>query len=190
MILFQLFYEFCKVGLFSIGGGLATLPFLYNLSNTLGWFSHNDIANMIAIAESTPGAIGINMSTYAGYQVDGIFGGIVATLGLITPSVIIILLVARILKKFKENKYVQDLFFGLRPASVAMIASAGIGVVKIALVNIPAFQTSGDIIDLFVFPSLILAVVLYTLSKKTKWSPIILIILSGIVGVVLQLGTL
>ena len=108
MILLQLFFEFFKVGLFSIGGGLATLPFLYDISNTLGWFTHGDIANMIAIAESTPGAIGINMSTYAGYQVDGILGGIVATIGLITPSVIIILVIARLLKKFKENKLVQD----------------------------------------------------------------------------------
>ena len=169
MILLQLFFEFFKVGLFSIGGGLATLPFLYDISNTLGWFTHGDIANMIAIAESTPGAIGINMSTYAGYQVDGILGGIVATIGLITPSVIIILVIARLLKKFKENKLVQDVFFGLRPASVAMIASAGIGVIKIALVNIPLFESTGHLLDLFVVPGIILAIVIYTLSKKKTW---------------------
>ena len=188
MILLQLFFEFFKVGLFSIGGGLATLPFLYDISNTLGWFTHGDIANMIAIAESTPGAIGINMSTYAGYQVDGILGGIVATIGLITPSVIIILVIARLLKKFKENKLVQDVFFGLRPASVAMIASAGIGVIKIALVNIPLFESTGHLLDLFVVPGIILAIVLYTLSKKTTWSPIILVAISAGVGIVLHLG--
>lgn len=188
MILLQLFYEFFKVGLFSIGGGLATLPFLYDMSNTLGWFSHGDIANMIAIAESTPGAIGINMSTYAGYQVAGTFGGIVATIGLVTPSVIIILIVARLLKKFKDNQFVQNMFFGLRPASVAMITAAGIGVVKIALINIPLFETTGQILDLLILPGIILFVVLYILSKKTKWSPIVLIAISAVVGIVLHLG--
>lgn len=188
MILLQLFYEFFKVGLFSVGGGLATLPFLYDLSNRLNWFSHDEIANMIAIAESTPGAIGINMSTYAGYQVNGISGGIIATLGLVTPSIIIILLIARLLKKFNENQIVQDIFFGLRPASVAMIASAGIGVVKIALFNIPLFNTSKNIIDIFFIPGIILALILYIISKKTKLSPIMLIFMSAIVGVVFHLG--
>ena len=92
--------------LFSVGGGLATLPFLYNLSDTMGWFTHGDVANLIAIAESTPGAIGINMSTYAGYLVAGIPGGIIATLGLVTPSIIIILIIANLLNKFQDNKYV------------------------------------------------------------------------------------
>lgn len=188
MLTVKLFIEFFKVGLFSVGGGLATLPFLYNLSNTLGWFSHGDIANMIAIAESTPGAIGINMSTYAGYQVNGIIGGITATLGLITPSVIIILIVARLLDKFKENKLVQDVFFGLRPTSVAMIASAGIGVVKIALLNIPLFEATNNIIDLFFIPGIILALILYALSKKTKLSPIVLIAISAVAGIVFQLA--
>lgn len=189
MLIFQLYFEFFKVGLFSIGGGLATLPFLYDMSNRLGWFSHGEIANMIAIAESTPGAIGINMSTYAGYQVCGVLGGIVATLGLVTPCIIIILIIARLLTKFKENKIVQSMFFGLRPASVAMIAVAGIGVIKIALINLTAFQKSGQFLDLLMIPSLILAIVLYILSKKTKWSPIVLIVISAIVGIVLQLGT-
>lgn len=188
MIYLQLFFEFFKVGLFSIGGGLATLPFLYDMSSRLGWFTTGDVANMIAIAESTPGAIGINMSTYAGYQVAGIPGGIIATLGLAAPCIIIILIIARLLTKFKDSKLVQNMFFGLRPASLAMIVSAGIGVVKIALVNIPLFQTSGQILDLFVLPALILAVALYAISKKTKWSPIALIAISAVVGVVLQLG--
>lgn len=143
MILFQLFFEFFKVGLFSVGGGLATLPFLYNLSDTMGWFTHGDVANLIAIAESTPGAIGINMSTYAGYLVAGIPGGIIATLGLVTPSIIIILIIANLLNKFQDNKYVQSAFFGLRPASLAMIAAAGVSVVKIALIDLDAFKVSG-----------------------------------------------
>lgn len=184
MIFLRLFYEFFKVGLFSVGGGLATLPFLYNLSDTMGWFTYSDVTDMIAIAESTPGAIGINMSTYAGYLVAGVPGGIIATLGLVCPSIIVILIIANLLKKFKDNKYVQSAFFGLRPASMAMIAAAGIGVVKVALINIDAFKASGQLTDLFFIPGLILAVVLYILSKKTKWSPIVLIAISALVGIV------
>ncbi len=188
MILLRLYYEFFKIGLFSIGGGLATLPFLYDLSDRLGWFTYNDVANMIAIAESTPGAIGINMATYAGYKVDGVIGGIVATLGLASPCIIIILLIAHFLKKFNENKIVQDVFFGLRPASVAMIASAGIGVVKIALLNIPLFQTTHHVLDLFFIPGILIAVGIYIVSKKTKWSPILLIFISAVIGIVFHLG--
>lgn len=188
MLLLRLFYEFFKVGLFSVGGGLATLPFLYNLSDTMGWFTHNDVANMIAIAESTPGAIGVNMASYAGYQTSGIAGAFAATLGLISPSIIIILVIARLLTKFKENQYVDAAFFGLRPASIALISVAGIGVVKIALLNIPAFQASNNIMDLFVFKGLILAVAIYFIQKKTKCHPILLIVLSGIVGIIFQFG--
>lgn len=184
MILLRLFFEFFKVGLFSIGGGLATLPFLYNLSDTTLWFTHSDVTNMIAIAESTPGAIGINMSTYAGYLTAGIPGGVIGTLGLVTPSIIIILIIANLLKKFQDNAYVQSAFFGLRPASLAMIAAAGVSVVKVALVNIDAFKVSGQLTDLIIIPGFILAAILFLLSKKTKWHPIVLIVISAIVGVV------
>ena len=101
--LLRLMFEFFKTGLFSVGGGLATLPFLYEMSDKTGWFTHADIADMIAISESTPGAIGINMSTYAGYKTAGIPGGILASLSLAAPSVIIILIIARFLKKFRDN---------------------------------------------------------------------------------------
>ena len=94
MIYLQLFWEFFKAGLFSVGGGLATLPFLYDISDRLGWFTHAQIADMLAISESTPGPIGVNMATYAGFTSAGIPGGVVATLGLVTPSVIVILIIA------------------------------------------------------------------------------------------------
>ena len=97
MIYLQLFYQFFKTGLFAVGGGLATLPFLYEMANTTRWFSHADVADMIAISESTPGAIGINMSTYSGFLAGGVLGGVVATLGLACPSVIIIIIISRIL---------------------------------------------------------------------------------------------
>ena len=123
MIYLRLFFEFFKTGLFAVGGGLATLPFLNEMSDTTGWFTRADLADMIAVSESTPGPIGVNMATYAGFTTAGIPGALVATLGLILPSLIIILIIAGFLKKFSENKVVKAVFSGLRPASVALIAA-------------------------------------------------------------------
>ena len=184
--LLRLMVEFAKTGLFSVGGGLATLPFLYEMSNNTGWFSHADIADMIAVSESTPGAIGINMSTYAGFKTAGIPGGILATLALALPSVIIILIIAKFLEKFRSNRLVEGAFYGLRPASIAMITAAGINVAKVALVNIPAFEASGSLGDLFVWKAIALGVVLFIASKKLKWHPVIFIAISAVVGIVLK----
>ena len=124
MILYlQLFWEFFKTGLFAVGGGMATIPFLYNMADATGWFTRNDVANMIAVGESTPGPIGVNMATYVGYVTGSgegglpfaILGAVVATLGLITPSVIVILIIASFLKAFRNNRYVDSAFYGLRP---------------------------------------------------------------------------
>lgn len=114
MILLLLMWEFFKTGLFAIGGGLATLPFLYEMSVKTGWFTATDIANMIAISESTPGPLGINMATYVGYNTAGVAGAILAPIGEVLPSIIIILIIAKVLEKFKENQIVQDVFYGLR----------------------------------------------------------------------------
>ena len=185
-IFLLLFLEFFKTGLFSVGGGLATLPFLYEISDSTGWFTHADIADMIAISESTPGAIGINMSTYAGYKTAGIIGGIVATLSLALPSFIVILVVAAFLKKFKENRYVEAAFYGLRPASIAMISAAGLNVVQIALVNIPAFSASHDIMQLVLWKAWILAVVIFVARQKLKLHPVIFIAASAEIGIVFK----
>ncbi|MBQ7583250.1 MAG: chromate transporter [Lachnospiraceae bacterium] len=185
-ILLLLFIEFFKTGLFSVGGGLATLPFLYEISDSTGWFTHADIADMIAISESTPGAIGINMSTYAGYKTAGIPGGILATLSLALPSFIVILIVAAFLDKFKENRYVEAAFYGLRPASIAMISAAGLNVVQIALVNIPAFLESHDFLQLVLWKAVILAVILFIARKKLKLHPVIFIAASAVIGVVFR----
>ena len=183
----RLMYEFFKTGLFSVGGGLATLPFLYEMSDRYPeWFTHADIADMIAISESTPGAIGINMSTYAGYRAAGIPGGILASLALAAPCVIIILIIARFLAKFRQNPLVEGAFYGLRPASIAMISAAGLNVVKVALVNLDAFAATGSLGDLFVWKALILAVLIFIGLKKLKWSPIIFIALSAVVGIIFQ----
>ena len=182
----RLMLEFFKTGLFSVGGGLATLPFLYEMSDNTGWFSHADIADMIAISESTPGAIGINMSTYAGYKTAGILGGILASLALAAPSVIIILIIAKFLKKFRENPHVEGAFYGLRPASIAMITAAGLNVAKVTLIDLSAYEASGNIGDLFVVKAIILAVLIFVGQKKLKWSPIVFLAISAVVGVVFK----
>ena len=184
-ILLQLFLEFFKTGLFSVGGGLATLPFLYEISDKTHWFSHADIADMIAVSESTPGAIGINMSTYAGFKTMGILGAIVATLGLATPCIIIILIIARFLKKFKDNKIVQGAFYGLRPASIAMITAAGINVAKVALVNLNALE-GGNWGEFFLWKAIVLGILLFIAQRKLKWSPVIFIAISAVVGILFQ----
>lgn len=190
MIYIRLFLEFFRVGLFSIGGGLATLPFLYDLSSRTGWFTAGDVADMIAVAESTPGAIGLNMATYAGYITGGIPGGVVASLGLIAPAIIIIYLIAKALKKFQENPYVQYALYGLRAASLAMITAAAWHVFKISILNLDAFAASGSITDLIVFKALILGVALYAAMKKfTKLHPIAFIAASAVIGILLHFGS-
>ena len=156
------------------------------MSDKTGWFTHADIADMIAISESTPGAIGINMSTYAGYKTAGIPGGILATLSLAAPSVIIILIIANFLNKFRDNPHVEGAFYGLRPASIAMITAAGLNVAKVALVNITAFEASGNVADLFLPKAIILAVLIFIGQKKLKWSPIVFLAIAAVVGIVFK----
>lgn len=184
MILLRLFFEFFKTGLFAVGGGLATLPFLYNIGAKTGWYTVQEVANMIAISESTPGPMGVNMSTYVGFTTAGLPGCIIAPLGLILPSVIIILLVAKILDKFKDSKLVQEIFYGLRPASTALIISAGLGVAKIALLKLDIFEATGQIADLFNYKAIILAILIYAVLKKKDLHPIMVIVAAAIIGVV------
>ena len=187
MILLKLFWEFFKTGLFAVGGGMATIPFLYDISDKTGWFTHAELANFMAVAESTPGPIGVNMATYVGFTTAGIPGAVVATLGLVAPSVIVIAIVAGILKVFKENKYVKSAFYALRPASSAMVASAGISVVMIALLHTDAFAATGKLLDLFNFKAIILAAVLLlatnVIPKVKNFHPIVFILGSAAVGV-------
>ena len=190
MLYLRLFFEFFKTGLFAVGGGMATLPFLYSISDKTGWFSHAQLADMIAVSESTPGPIGVNMATYVGFTTGGIPGAVVATLGLVTPSVIVILLVARALQAFRQNRYVDAAFYGLRPCSVALIAAAGLLVVKIALFDFDRFAETGVLTDLFQIKGLLLAAVLLVLTRYVKQTkslhPIVFILASALVGVVLR----
>lgn len=187
MILLQLYWEFFKTGLFTIGGGLATLPFLYEMQAKTGWFTIKDIANMVAVSESTPGPMGVNMATFTGYTSAGITGGLVAPIGLVTPSVIIIVIIANILEKFKTNKYVQYAMYGLRAASAGLIAIAGLRVAQIAFLHTDLFKETGSITDLFDPAAIIFGVILYIVFRKTGKHPIIYIAASAFIGVVLML---
>ena len=160
MIYLQLFFEFFKAGLFAIGGGLATIPFLTDIGQRTGWFTSGELANMIAISESTPGPMGVNMATYVGFHTGGIAGGVIATLGLVCPSILVILVIAGFLKKFRESRGVDAVFYGIRPASTALIAAALAEVCSIALLNLSAFQTGGAA-ALFQWKGIALAVVIF-----------------------------
>ena len=190
MIYLRLFYEFFKTGLFSVGGGMATLPFLYDMAEKTKWFTSAQLADMLAVSESTPGPIGVNMATYVGFSTAGIPGALCATIGLATPSVIIILLIARVLSAFRRNKHVDAAFYGLRPCSVGLIAAAGVLVVKIALFNVEAFAASGVLLELFNFKALALAAVLLVFTRWVKATkelhPIIFITFSALVGIFLK----
>ncbi len=184
----RLFWEFFKTGLFAVGGGLATLPFMYDISDKTGWFTHSMLADMVAVSESTPGPIGVNMATYVGFVTGGVPGAVIATVGLVTPSVIVILLIARVLKAFRENQYVDAGFYGLRPCSIGLIAAAGVLVVKLALFNTELYASTGAIADLFNVKALILAAVLLAATrciKKLKGlHPIVFILASAVIGIV------
>lgn len=191
-----LFYEFFKAGLFAIGGGLATLPFLYDMAAKYPWFDEAILSDMIAISESTPGPIGVNMATYAGYNaglsefgiLGGILGAVLATTALVLPSLIIIIIVAKFLERFKEAKIVKQAFYGLRPAVCALIAAAGWQVLQISIFNAEAYALSKNILDFFDWKAIILFVVLLVAThiKKLKLHPIVYIAASAVIGIIFQ----
>jgi chromate transporter len=180
MILLLLFVEFFQVGLFSVGGGLATLPFLYRLADKYGWFDYAVIADMIAIAESTPGAIGVNMATYAGFQCAGIPGAVSATLGLVCPSIIVILIVARVFLSFRDNPLVNAVFSGLRPAATGLIAAAGFAVISQSLYNRDSPVWYGG----FRWRELLLFALIFFLIRRFKKHPVIYIAAAGAAGLI------
>lgn len=185
MMYLQLFLEFFKTGLFAVGGGMATLPFLYDMSERTGWFTAAQIADMLAVSESTPGPIGVNMATYVGYTTGGVLGAVVASLGLVLPSLIVIMIVAAFLKAFRENKYVNNVFYGLRPASTAMVASAGLTVLGVTMLN-----EGAEGLAMLNGKAIVLAVVLLVLTRwvkpTKKLHPIVFIAASAVIGVVLK----
>ena len=199
MTLLKLFWEFFLTGLFAIGGGMATVPFLQDIAEKTGWHTAGQLADMIAVSESTPGPLGVNMATYVGYTVGsqelggavmGILGAVTATIGLITPSVIIIMVIAYFLKKFRESRLVDSALYGLRPASVALISAAGVDIVLFALLQVDSIY---DIAKAVVsWKSVLLAALIYVgtnfVPKLKKIHPIWFIAASAVIGIVLQMG--
>lgn len=199
MILCKLFWEFCKTGLFAIGGGMATVPFLREIADKAGWFTAGQLADMIAVSESTPGPLGVNMATYVGYTVGysqlgshwmGIVGAVAATLGLIFPSIVIVLCISIFLKRFRTSTLVDAALYGLRPASVALISAAGVEIVLFAMLRVDSIYQMGA--AQLSWKSVLLAVGVYAgtnlIPKLKKLHPIWFILLSAIVGVLLKMG--
>lgn len=181
MTYLQLFLEFFKTGLFAVGGGLATLPFLREMAVKTGWFTEALLADMIAISESTPGPIGVNMATYAGYLAGGLPGAAVATLGLIAPAIIVMLLVAKVLEKFKDNRYVGAVFYGLRPAVTGLIAAAGLTVAMSSLVRLPY---TGKLLEFLDMKSILIFLAAFILFQKFKKHPIVYLAGAAVIGIV------
>ena len=194
----RLYWEFFKTGLFAVGGGMATLPFLKDIGQSTGWYTYTDLMNMLAVSESTPGPIGINMATYVGFTVGGIPGAVIATLGEVTPSVIVILIVAMMLKKFRDNRYVNMAFYGLRPASTGLIGAACVAVVLEVMTGIKALAADGALVNTFrlagetliKWPGVLLGALLIVLTNFVKpvknWHPIVFIAFSAVVGILFR----
>lgn len=191
-VIFALIYEFFKTGLFAVGGGLATLPFLYDIASRYAWLDISIMSDMIAISESTPGPIGVNMATYCGYNAGfsaggiglGILSGLSATLALVLPSLITILIVARILDKFQSSTLVDNAFKGLRPAVCGLIASAALSVFSSACLEVDLYKVSGSFASLFDIKALVLFALLFAVNKKIKLHPVFIIIPAAIAGII------
>lgn len=187
MIYLQLFLEFARVGLFAIGGGMASVPFLMDLAERTGWYTQAQLVDMIAISESTPGPIGINMATYVGFTTAGVVGSVCATLGMVLPSLILVCIVARFFQVFRSSPVVQGAMYGLRPAATGLIAAAGLSVILLSIVNLTALKNGviGQVID---WKSGVLAVVLFVLTNYVKPTkelhPVVFIAVAALAGVV------
>lgn len=172
MIYLQLFLEFFKIGLFSFGGGYATIPFLYHISQVYNWYSLEELTQMVAVASITPGPVGINVATYAGLKSACVLGSVLATTAEILPSLFLVIIVSKLLKKFSDNFYVKSTIETLKPVSCALLTSVAIGLLKPEIRDIKA---------------MILLGVLLLLSWKSKRDPLYYILISAVIGVLLVL---
>lgn len=182
--LFFLFLTFFKVGLFTIGGGLAAIPLIQEEVISKGWLTTTEFANMIAISESTPGPIGVNVATFVGYSQFGPIGSIIATIGIVAPSVTIIIIISQFLNKFRNNKYVEGVFVGIRPAVTALILVAAYSIAKIALVDIDLFKSTKDFFDLIRVGEIGMFFGLLYVTNKYTHHPIFYIVIAGAIGLV------
>ncbi|WP_427337884.1 chromate transporter [Caloranaerobacter sp. DY30410] len=171
MVYIKLFISFLKIGAFSFGGGYAMLTLIQEeIITKNGWINLKEFVDVLAISQMTPGPIAINSATFLGYKIGGILGAVVSTLAVVTPSLVIILLIAHFLKKFKESKYVNWFFRGLRPVIIGLIASAAILVAKNTIIDVK---------------SLIITLAIFYLVTYKKLHPILCIVIAGGLGVIL-----
>lgn len=182
MIYLLLFWEFLKTGLFAVGGGLATIPFLMDMAEKYPWFTKAELSNMIAVSESTPGPIGINMATYVGFTTAGPIGSILATTALVLPSLVIIMIIAGFLQRFRDNALVKDTFYVLRPAVIGMLFVSLTSMISPLLINFAgtAFLEIFNLKALFLF-----AVLLFGILKFKK-HPIVYIAIGAVVGIIFK----
>jgi chromate transporter len=184
MKLLYLFITFFKIGLFAIGGGLATLPYLFELADKSdGWLTRQMIGDMLAVAQSSPGAVGVNLSAYTGVRYAGISGAFAAALGLVAPSIVIIVIVAKTLKAFKENAVVKSFLAGFKPAATALISAAGLGAISLSLWN----SAAQSWLEHVRWMETLIFIAFFLLIFKFKKHPIVYIIGAGIAGVFLKL---
>lgn len=183
-LLFELYYRFFLIDLFAIGGGLATLPFLHEMSTQTGWFTYAQLMDVLAVSEATPGAIGANMSTYVGFITASLPGAVISTLGLITPSILIILVVAKVLSNFRKNPYVQLTLNSIKPASLGLICAAGFSVAKEVFLHLDQWS-GGNISQILEPKALILGVLLFLgMQKWKKLHPVVFIGISAAAGII------
>ena len=184
MIYLYLFLEFFKIGLFTFGGGYAMIPLVKEVVLKYGWLTEEGFYNFIGVCESTPGPIAINMATFVGAEQGGILGSIIATLGVVLPSFIIILLVASLLKRFIKNKYVQAFLKGVKPVVLGLILSTGL----VLLAKVVGYQSlelfNFDLASVICFASILAIYLLTKILFKKKINNILLICMSAVIGLV------
>ncbi len=186
MVYFYLFYEFFKIGLFAVGGGMATVPFLLDLADKYNWYTASEFANMVAISQSTPGPVGINMATYAGYEAGGVLGAIIATLSLVTPALFIIMLIAKFMQNFSDNATVKAVFTGIRPVVAALILCA---VWELCELSLFATTTTGTLSPIYI--NILIAIILFScmqIKKLKNIHPLWWILIGSIAGIALNLN--
>jgi len=182
-LVWKIFYEFFKIGLFAVGGGPATIPYLMDLAEKYDWFTMEDVTNMIAISESTPGPLGLNMSTFVGTDALGFWGGAWASIALTIPSIIVIVLVAKFLSNFSQNRWVKAAFYTIRPAVAGLIAAAVCNVFEVSLF----VDKAGE--HIFAVKTFLLFVVVFALMQVKKFSkmhPVIWFIAAAVAGCLLR----
>lgn len=177
-----LVFEYFKIGCVAIGGGYTVIPFLYYLVEKYSWFDASEITQMIAISNLTPGPIGINMATFVGLKVGGILTAILTTFAFMLPSFVLVCLFAKFLKKNVDNKFVHHLFYGLRPAALALVCYTCVKILNSTVLNLNMFRETHRFFDLISLKALVLLAVFCIVGVKLKKNPMMLIFIAVIVG--------